>query len=112
MRAAVNDVESRGGEDVGGFDTGEFSKVLVEGNVLFGCSGLCNSDGDAKDGVCTEPAFVGGTVKLDKEVVDFLLLGDREAGVDEGGSDHVVDVGNGLGNAYKEREKERLRDIR
>ena len=96
VRSTVDDVEAGRGEDEGGLDTGEVGEVLVEGDTLLGSSGLRDSDGDTEDGVGTELALVGGTVELDQEVIDLLLLGDLEASLEESGGDDVVDVGNGL----------------
>ena len=96
MRSTVDDVEAGRGEDEGGLDTGEVSEVLVEGDTLLGSSGLRDSDGDTEDGVRAELALVGSTVEADEEVVDFLLLGDLEACLDDFGGDDVVDVGDGL----------------
>jgi hypothetical protein len=98
VRTTVDDVEAGDREDVRRLDTSELSKVLVERDALLSSSSLGNGDGDTKDGVGTELAFVRGAVKLDQEVVDGLLVGDRNAGLDELGSDGVVDVGNSLRN--------------
>ena len=96
--ATVDDVEARGGEDVGGLDARELSEVLVEGDALLSRTGLGNSDRDTEDGVRAELALVGGAVELDQEVVDLLLLGDLEARLNKLGCDGVVDVGDGLEN--------------
>lgn len=52
--------------------------------------------GDTKDSVRTELPLVGGTIKLDEEIVDLSLLGDGEAGLDQLRADDIVDVGDGL----------------
>ena len=96
VRATVDDVEAGSGEDEGGLDASEFGEVLVEGDTLLGSSSLRGSDGDTEDGVRAELALVGSTVEADEEVVDFLLLGDLEACLDDFGGDDVVDVGDGL----------------
>ena len=41
-------------------------------------------------------ALVGSAVELDEEVIDLLLRGNGETGLDELGGDGVVDVRNGL----------------
>jgi hypothetical protein len=63
------------------------------------------SDGnrDTKDGVGTELALIGGTVKLDEEVVDIFLLSDLEAGLDELGGDDVINVGNSFGYTWRDQ---------
>jgi hypothetical protein len=57
---------------------------------------LSDGNRDTKDGVGTELTLVGCTVKLDEEVVNILLLGDLEAGLDKLGGDDFVDVCNSL----------------
>lgn len=60
--------------------------------------GLGDSHRDTEDGVGTELALVGGTIEVDEELIDLLLVGDVELGLDELGGDNVVDVGDGLGD--------------
>ena len=59
-------------------------------------SGLRDGHGDTEDGVGTELALVGGTVELDEEVINLLLGGDGELGVDQSGGNDLVDVLDGL----------------
>ena len=59
-------------------------------------SGLRDSHGDSEDGVSTELALVGGTVELDEEVINLLLGGDGELGVDQSRGNDLVDVLDGL----------------
>jgi hypothetical protein len=114
--STVNNVESGNGEDVRGLDTGEVGEVDVERDTLsqrsclardeekkrtekthlLGGGSLSDGHGDTEDGVSSELALVGGTVELDEELVDGLLVGDVEGSLDERRGDHVVDVGNGL----------------
>lgn len=101
VRATVDDIERRAGEDVRGLDTGEFSKVLVQGDTLLRGGSLSDGDGDTEDGVSTELALVGGAVELDQEVVDLLLLSDLELGLDKFGGNDIVDVRNGLEDTCK-----------
>jgi len=63
---------------------------------LVGGSGLRDSHGDTEDGVGSELALVGGTVELDEEVINLLLGGDGELGVDQGRGNDLVDVLDGL----------------
>ena len=62
-------------------------------------AGTSLSDGNrnTQDGVGTEISLVWCTIKLDEEVVNILLLGNLEAGLDKLGGDDVVDVGNSFG---------------
>ena len=121
--ATVDDVERGAGEDVGLGNTGKLGKVGVEGETLFvrsvangsrriqhpemqlrthllGSGGLRDSHGHGKDGVGAELGLVGGTIELDHEVVNLLLRGDGELGVDERGSDDLVDVLDGGQDTY------------
>jgi len=100
MGSTVDDVEAGQGEDKGGLDTGQIRKVLVEGHALLAGASLSNRDRDAEDSVSAEFALVRGSVELDQEVVDLLLLGDLESRVDEGGGDDVVDVSDRLADTY------------
>ena len=117
MLTAVDDVERGAGEDVGLGDAGELGEVGVEGEALY-CqicrilmyagkthllsgSGLGNGHGDGKDGVGAELGLVGGAVKLDHEVVNLLLRGDGELGLDQGGGNDRVDIVDGLEDTYK-----------
>ena len=96
MGPTVDDVEGWDGEDIGRLDASELSEVLVQRNALLSGTGLRHCDTNAEDGVGTELALVGGSVELDEEVVDLLLLGDLKLGLDQLGTDDVVHVGDGL----------------
>lgn len=61
--------------------------------------GLRNRHRDTQDGVRAEIALVGGSIELDEEVVDRLLVRDVEVRLDESGGDDGVDVRNGFGDA-------------
>ena len=74
----VDDVERWAREDKWRLDTSEICEVLVEGDTLLGSTRLGDSDGDTENGVRAELSLVRGTVELDQEVVDLLLLGDGE----------------------------------
>ena len=60
--------------------------------------GLGDSHGDTEDSVGSELTLVGGTIEVDEELIDLLLVGDVELSLDELGSDNVVDVSDGLGD--------------
>jgi hypothetical protein len=98
MRATVDDIERRYGEDKRRLHTSQVREVLVERNTLLARSGLSDGDGDTEDSVGAEFALVGCAVELDEEIVDLLLLGDLETGFDKFGGDDVVDVCDGLGD--------------
>lgn len=96
MGATVDDVEARGGEHIRRLDTHELSQVLVERDAFLSRSGLRDSNGDTKDGVCAKLGLVGGAVELDQEVVDFTLVNDIEAGLDQLRGNDVVHVCDSL----------------
>jgi len=102
VRSTVDDVEGGAWEDVWGRNNREGSEVLLKGDALVDGTGLGDSHGDTKDGVGTELALVGGSIKLDEEVVDLLLRGDGELGIDECGGDDLVDVLDGLQDTLAE----------
>ena len=66
-------------------------------NLLSGGS-LGHSQRDTKNGVGTELALVGGSVKGVQESIDGGLVLDVEVGGDKGGGNDGVDVGNSLEN--------------
>jgi hypothetical protein len=63
-------------------------------------SGFGDSHRDTEDGICAELALVVGPIKLDEQVVHLLLRGDWDLRVNEGGADYLVDVVDGLGDAW------------
>jgi hypothetical protein len=95
---SVDNVERRGRQGERSLDAGDLSQVLVQGDTLLGGTGLADGHRDTEDGVGSQLALVGGSVELDEEVVDLLLLGDLETRLDEGLGDDVVDVRDGLGD--------------
>ena len=96
--SSVDDVERRGGQGERSLDAGDLGQVLVQGDTLLGGTGLADGHRDTEDGVGSQLALVGGSVELDEEVVDLLLLSDLETRPDEGLGDDVVDVRDGLGD--------------
>jgi hypothetical protein len=94
--ATVEDVHEGNGENVGLLGTGKVGDVSVKGDTLLGSGGLSDGHGDTEDGVGTELGLVGGTVKLDHEVVDGALVLDVKVLLDEGRAESLVDVGDGL----------------
>lgn len=70
-------------------------------NLLSGTS-FRDSHGDTEDGVGTKLALVRGTVQLDQQVINLLLLSDGQTRVDQFLGDDVVDVGNGLGDTLSD----------
>ena len=103
MRTAIDNIESRARKHIGGLDTSELSQVLVHRNTLLSSTSLDDSDGDTEDSVSAVLALVGGTVKFDQEIIDLLLLGNLEAGLDQLRTEDGVDVCNGLANACSQQ---------
>ena len=98
MGTTVEDVHEGNGEDVGLLGAGQVRDVGVERDTLLGSGSLSNGHRDTEDGVGTELGLVGGTIKLVHEVVDGALVLDIEVLLDEGRSNDIVDVGDGLEN--------------
>lgn len=80
------------------------SSARIGETYLVSGTGLGNGHGDTEDGVGAELALVGGTVKLDEEVIDLLLRGDGDLGVNQSGGNDLVDVLDGLGDTYTIRD--------
>ena len=68
----------------------------IESSHLFSGTGFRDGHGDTENGVGTQLALVRGTVQLDQQVIDLLLLSNSQTRVDQFLGDDVVDVGNGL----------------
>ena len=100
MGTSIDDIECGSWKDVGWLDASELGQVLVEGDTLLDSSSLGDSNTDAQNGIGSELTLVRGTVEFDEEVVDVLLGGDLEAGLDQFRGNNVVDVGDGLRNAW------------
>jgi hypothetical protein len=96
--ATVQDVLEGNGQDVGLLGTGEVGDVSVEGNTLLSGSGLGNSQGDTEDGVGTELALVGGSIKLVQELINLGLVLNINVLLDDGGGNDIVDVLDGVKN--------------
>lgn len=125
VRSTVDDVHGRDREDVRGLDASEVGEVDVEGDALqsrrrqvsFGrenallsprhthllsSGSLGDSGGDTEDGVGAELALVGGAVEVDEELVDSLLVGDVEVGLNQLRAEDVVDIRDGLRDTCRE----------
>lgn len=96
MGATVQDVLERNGENIWLLGTGKVGDVSVERNTLLSSTSLGDGQGDTKDGVGTEVGLVGCAVELDEEFVNLGLILDVDVFLDDGGSDDLVDVGDGL----------------
>ena len=70
----------------------------VERDALLGSGSLGHSHRDAEDGVGAKLGLVLGAIELVDEVVNGSLVLDVEVLLDEGRSDHIVDVGHSLGD--------------
>ena len=70
MGTTIDDVHHRNRQDIGIGST----DVTVEGNAKIFSSSLGNSQGNAENGICSEIALGGSSVKLDHGLVDSSLL--------------------------------------
>jgi hypothetical protein len=70
--------------------------VLVKWNLLISSTSTGNSKGNTKNGVSTELALVWSTVKVDKEVINSLLVLNIKVGGNKSWSNGLVNVFNSL----------------
>lgn len=96
----VQDVLEGDGEDIGLLGTGKVGDVSVERDTLLSSTSLGNGQADTEDGVGTKVLLVGRAVELVQELVNLGLVFDVEVLLDDGRSDLLVDVGDGLGDTY------------
>lgn len=78
----------------------EIGDVSVERDTLLSSSSLSDGQANAEDSVGSEVGLVGGAVELNEEFVDLGLFGDTDALLDNSGSNGLVDVLDGLQDAY------------
>lgn len=100
MGTTVKDVQERNGEDVGLLSARKVGDVSVQRDALLGSTSLGNSQTDAEDGIGTQLGLVGGAIQLDEELVDLALVLDVNVLLDDGRSNDLVDVLNGLQDTY------------
>lgn len=94
--ATVQDVLEGDGQDEGLLGSGKVGDVSVEGNTLLSGGSLGNGERNTEDGVGTELALVGGSIKLVQELVNLGLVLNVDVLLDEGGANDVVDVLDGV----------------
>ncbi len=92
MRAAVDDVHHRHGEDVG-IDSADIAEERLAGGL---CGGLGHGHRDAEHGVGAEFGFVVGAIELDQQFIERGLV--HRIGADQ--FLEVVDVGDGFQHAF------------
>lgn len=93
---AVEDVHEGHGQDIWLLGSGQVGDVGVQGNTLLRGTSLGDGQADTQDGIGTEVGLVGGAVELDEELVDLGLVLDVDVLLDEGRSNDLVDVLDGL----------------
>ena len=96
MGATVQDVLEGDGQDEGLLGSGKVGDVSVEGHTLLSGGSLGNGKRNTEDGVGTELALVGGSIKLVQELVNLGLVLNVDVLLDEGGANDVVDVLDGV----------------
>lgn len=92
----VQDVLERNGENIRLLSSGKVGDVSVERDTLLSSTSLGNGQGDTKDGVSAEVGLVGCAIELDEELINLALILNVDVLLDDGGSDSLVDVGDGL----------------
>lgn len=100
MGTTIQDVLEGDGEDIGLLGTGKVGDVSVERDTLLSSTSLGNGQADTEDGVGTKVLLVGRAVELVQELVNLGLVLNIEVLLDDGRSDLLVDVGDGLGDTY------------
>lgn len=92
MGTSVKDVHEWDWENVWLLGASEVRDVGVEWDVLLSGTGLSNGKGDTEDSVGTKLGLVWGSIKLDEEVINGLLVLDIDVLLDESWADNLVDV--------------------
>lgn len=87
-------------QDIGLLGSGKIGDVGIEGNALLGRTSLGDSQADTEDGIGTQVGLVGRSIQLDEEFIDLALVLDVNVLLDDGRSNDLVDVLNGLQDTY------------
>jgi hypothetical protein len=98
MGTTVDNVESGDGENERTLGVGKIGDMGIERNTLVTSTSLSNSKRDTKDGVSTKLVLVLSTVKLEEELINSLLVGDGDLGLNKSGGNGLVNVLNSLEN--------------
>lgn len=93
---SVQDVHEWDWENVWLLGASEVGDMGVKWDVLLSGTGLSNGEGDTEDGVGTKLSLVCGSIELDEEVINGLLVLDIDVLLDESWTDDLVDVLNSL----------------
>ena len=104
MGSTVDDVEAGERENKWRLDASEVSKVLVERDTLLSGTCLSNRNRNTENCVGAEFALIRGSVEFDKEIIDFLLFGHLQTGLDESRGDDIVNIGDSLADTWKRKE--------
>jgi hypothetical protein len=89
---SIQDVHEGNRKDVGLFGTSKVRDVRIERDALLSSTGLGNGQADTKDGVGTKLGLVGGSIQVNKELVNLGLVLDIEVLLDKSRGDGLVDV--------------------
>jgi hypothetical protein len=73
---------------------------MSEQNDLLSSRSLCNSHADTKNSIGAQLGLVLRSIKLVQELVNFALVLDIDALLDESGSNDIVNVGNSFEDTY------------
>lgn len=105
VRSAVENVLEGDRQNIGLLGTGEVRDVSIQGNTLLGSTSLGDGQANTEDGIGTQVDLVGGSVKLDEELVNLALILNVDILLNYGRSDSLVDILNGLQDTLKVAEK-------
>ncbi len=100
MRAAVENVHHRAGEQIGGLIRGIAGKIFVERLLEGDGGGAGGGHGNGENGVGPEAGLGGRAIEGDHFVIEGALVGGGETG--DGFGDFGVGVGDGLEHALAE----------
>lgn len=70
-------------------------------HLLSGTS-LCSSNGDTQDSIGTQLFLVLGSIGLQEELINSLLVCDLDAGINQSGSENLDDILNCLADTFSE----------
>ncbi|KAH3667348.1 hypothetical protein OGAPHI_002997 [Ogataea philodendri] len=98
VRTSVQNVLERNRQHKWLWSLGDVADVLVQWNTLVGSGGLGSRKRHSENGIGSQFALVFGSVQRKQELVEFLLVQNRNLGLNDSRCNDVVDIGNSLQN--------------
>ena len=106
MGATVQDILEWDRQHVRLLGTGEVGNVGVKRDAFLSSSSFGNCQADTQDSIGTEVGLVGSSIQLVEELIDFGLVLDINALLDQGGSNGLVDILDGLQDTFSENPRQ------